>query len=98
MELKLGKKDMREELISVIVPAFNAENYIERCLQSIQRQTYRHLEIIVVNDGSIDKTDDLVEEMQNKDSRIILINKKMKESLVLEMMELKLPVANTYFL
>ena len=43
-------------LISIIVPAYNVEQWIERCLESIQNQSYKNLEIIVIDDGSKDKT------------------------------------------
>ena len=63
-------------LISVIVPAYNIENYIERSLKSICNQTYENLEIIVVNDGSSDNTGEIIDRMANLDSRIIPIHKK----------------------
>ena len=50
------------ELISVIVPAYNAEKCIKRCLNSIMNQTYRNLQIIVINDGSADGTKKILEE------------------------------------
>lgn len=53
---------MSEKLISVIVPAYNVENYIRRCLDSLVGQTYGNLEIIVVNDGSTDRTGEIIEE------------------------------------
>lgn len=53
---------MNEKLISVIVPAYNVENYIRRCLDSLVSQTYENLEIIVVNDGSTDRTGEIIEE------------------------------------
>ncbi len=53
---------MKEKLISVIVPAYNVENYIRRCLDSLVSQTYENLEIIVVNDGSTDRTGEIIEE------------------------------------
>ncbi|MDD6134185.1 MAG: glycosyltransferase family 2 protein [Selenomonadaceae bacterium] len=65
---------MKEDsLISVIVPAYNAGDYIERCLKSILQQTYKNLEIIVVDDGSIDNTKTIVRKYQEKDPRISLI-------------------------
>ena len=42
------------ELISVVIPVYNVENYLERCVKSVIKQTYRNLEIILVNDGSTD--------------------------------------------
>lgn len=60
-------------MISVIIPAFNAETTIIRCVNSIQRQTYSNLEIIIVNDGSKDTTEKAVKSLQEKDNRIKLI-------------------------
>ena len=51
---------MNEETISVIIPIYNAEKYIRRCLDSIKTQTYKMLEIICVDDESKDKSDDIV--------------------------------------
>lgn len=64
-----------EHLISVIVPAYNIERYIGRCLDSICQQTHKELEIIVVNDGSTDATGDIIENYAKLDSRIIVIYK-----------------------
>ena len=60
--------------ISVIVPAYNCQDTIERCIKSIQNQTYKNLEIVVVNDGSTDNTETLLREMQDEDDRIIVIS------------------------
>lgn len=65
-----------EVWVSIIVPAYNIEQYIERSLRSICEQTYRNLEIIVVDDGSTDKTGKIIDEVAAKDSRIIPIHKK----------------------
>ncbi|MBQ8044624.1 MAG: glycosyltransferase, partial [Clostridia bacterium] len=61
--------------ISVIVPAYNIEEYLSRCLDSILNQTYENIEIIVVNDGSKDNTEKVIKEYARKDSRVKLISK-----------------------
>lgn len=66
---------MKKDLISVVIPVYNAEVYIKRCLESIQKQTYDNLEIIVVNDGSTDNTQKVLEEIQQQDRRIKMIQK-----------------------
>lgn len=58
--------------ISVIIPAFNAEKTIEKCVYSVQKQIYSVLEIIVVNDGSTDNTERVVERLAKNDNRIKL--------------------------
>lgn len=63
-------------LISVVVIGYNAKNDIERCLVSIINQTYKNIEIIMVDDGSTDSTAEIVKEMADKDSRIKLIKQK----------------------
>ena len=62
--------------ISIIVPAYNVEKYIEKCLNSILNQTYKNIEVIVVNDGSTDNTLNILEEVSKTDNRVILINQK----------------------
>lgn len=62
-------------LISVIVPAYNVEAYLERCVESIIHQTYSELEIILVDDGSTDRTGILCDQIAQKDDRIIVIHK-----------------------
>jgi len=62
-------------LVSVIVPVFNAEKYITACLDSIVTQTYKNLEIIIVDDGSTDKSLETVSEYALKDGRIAVIRK-----------------------
>ena len=54
--------------ISIIIPAYNAEKHIDKCLKSIINQTKKELEIIVINDGSTDNTEDVIKKM--KDNRI----------------------------
>ncbi|MCD7740147.1 MAG: glycosyltransferase [Candidatus Gastranaerophilales bacterium] len=62
--------------ISVIVPVYNVEKYLKECLDSILSQTFADIEIICVNDGSTDNSRKILEEYKNKDSRIIIIDKK----------------------
>lgn len=61
--------------ISIIVPVYNAGNYLERCLESLIYQSYEHLEIILVNDGSTDNSLEICKVYANKDSRIHVIDK-----------------------
>lgn len=61
------------DLISVIVPVYNAEKSVERCLKSIIKQSYKNLEIIIINDGSTDKSLNICEKFYAKDSRIRII-------------------------
>lgn len=63
------------ELLSIIIPAYNIENYIGRCLDSLINQTYKNLEIIVVDDGSTDNTLSIIHEYENEDNRIVVIHK-----------------------
>ncbi|MFV9551020.1 glycosyltransferase [Algibacter sp. PT7-4] len=60
--------------ISIIVPVYNAEKYIAKCIESILDQTYRNLEVILINDGSKDNSLAICNTYKNIDSRIIIIN------------------------
>lgn len=60
--------------VSVIIPAYNIERYIDRCLQSIINQTLKDIEIIVINDGSMDNTEKIIKKHFLKDNRIKLIS------------------------
>lgn len=62
-------------LISVIVPVYNVEDYLARCVDSILAQSYENLEIILVDDGSTDRSGELCDELGKKDSRIRVIHK-----------------------
>ena len=61
---------MENDLISIIVPVYNCEKYIEDCINSIKNQTYKNIEIIIVNDGSTDRSLELIQEAANDDKRI----------------------------
>jgi glycosyltransferase involved in cell wall biosynthesis len=63
------------DLISIIVPVYNMEKYLERCIESILSQTYRELEIILVDDGSADSSPQICDDYALKDNRIKVIHK-----------------------
>lgn len=64
-----------KKLISVIVPVFNVEKYLEKCIESIRNQTYKNLEILLINDGSTDKSFEICNKYLEIDDRIVLLNK-----------------------
>lgn len=66
---------MKADLISVIVPVYNVEKYLERCVDSILRQTYETLEIILVDDGSTDTSPKMCDAFSKKDERIKVVHK-----------------------
>ncbi|MFV0555727.1 MAG: glycosyltransferase family 2 protein [Lactovum sp.] len=67
---------MREKLISIIVPVYNAENFLQRTVESILNQTYHNLELILINDGSKDRSGEICENLANKDSRVRVFHAK----------------------
>ena len=60
---------MRHELISIIIPIYNVENYLRQCLDSIVAQTYQNFECLLINDGSPDNSSDICREYVAKDTR-----------------------------
>lgn len=66
---------MKQVEISVIVPIYNAQNYMEKAIESLINQTFKNIEIILVNDGSTDKSKNICEKYSEKDKRIVVINK-----------------------
>ena len=70
----LGKENsFMTEKITVIVPVYNVENYLNKCLDSLINQTYKNLEIIVINDGSTDNSGEICQEYAQKDNRITYV-------------------------
>lgn len=67
---------MKQELISIILPVYNVSKYLEECMKSIINQTYKNIEIIVVNDGSTDESDYICEKYKKLDNRIKVIHQK----------------------
>lgn len=65
----------KDSLISIIIPVYNVEKFIDRCIKSVINQTYTNLEIILVDDGSPDNCGNICEEYANQDSRIKVIHK-----------------------
>ncbi len=61
-------------MVSIIIPCYNAEKTIKRCLESVISQTYKNIEIVIINDGSIDKTDSIIKKYIN-DNRIKYYNR-----------------------
>ena len=68
-----------EEKVSVIIALYNCEDKITRCIESIENQTYKNIEIIVCDDCSTDNSFEVVKELTKKYDNIILVEKKVKE-------------------
>lgn len=66
---------MDQPLVSIILPVYNAQNHIVRCVESILAQTYRNIELIILNDGSRDESLPVCEQFRQRDSRILLVDK-----------------------
>lgn len=66
--------------VSIIIPIFNMEKYLNKCIESILKQTYKNIEIILINDGSTDCSEQIVIEWAKKDSRIIYVYQENKGS------------------
>ena len=67
---------MTKELISIIVPVYNVEKYLKKCVDSIVNQTYKNLEIILVDDGATDNSGKICDELVELDNRIKVYHKK----------------------
>lgn len=63
-----------EDLISIVVPIYNVERYLDKCVKSILDQTYKNLEVVLVDDGSTDKSSQICDEWKGKDNRIKVIH------------------------
>ena len=68
------KNRIESPLVSIIIPVYNSETYVEECICSALNQTYRNLEIIVVNDGSTDDSIHIIERLKLQDNRIVCIS------------------------
>ena len=65
-----------KKLVSIIIPSYNVEEYIRQCVESLLKQTYKNIEIIVVDDGSTDETANIIKTLMDKDERIIYYKKR----------------------
>ena len=63
---------MSEKLVSIIIPVYNAEKYLQKCLDSVISQTYTNIEILLINDGSNDGSKQICEDYEKQDNRIKL--------------------------
>lgn len=79
--------------ISIIVPVYNAEKYLKKCLDSLVNQTKKELEFILINDGSTDKSEEIIKHIKIKELNILKI--KIKELAKLETLVLKSHQENT---
>lgn len=66
---------LEKDLISVIIPVYNVQDYLSSCLESVINNSYRNLEIICVNDGSTDACLEILKRYEKQDSRICLFSK-----------------------
>jgi glycosyltransferase involved in cell wall biosynthesis len=64
------KKLADNNMISVIIPIYNTEKYIQRCLNSVLHNSYRNIEVICINDGSTDHSLDILDEIAQSDKRV----------------------------
>ena len=65
-----------EDKVSIIVPIFNVEQWLDECVQSIVMQTYKNIEIVLVDDGSTDNSGNICEEWKVKDKRVVVVQEK----------------------
>ena len=62
---------LKKPMVSIIVPIYNAELYLDDCLKSLVNQTMSDIEIVLINDGSLDKSEDICKKYMNEDKRIV---------------------------
>ena len=70
-------ENSRTPLVSILIPLYNQERYFDKCMRSVCGQTYKNLEIIVINDGSTDRSPEIAQQWAARDSRIKYISKKL---------------------
>ena len=75
------------EKISVIIPVYNSKKYLNKCVSSVLKQSYQNMEIILVDDGSTDGSDEICDKFKKKDNRVKVIHKKMVVQANVEILE-----------
>ena len=80
-------------MVSVVVPIYRVEKYLRKCVDSLLQQTYKNIEIILVDDGSPDACPEICDELKKTDDRIVVIQKRMVDCQMLETLEFRLPMA-----
>ena len=80
---------MTTDLVSVVIPVYNSEKFLEECLDSILAQTYQNIEVIVVDDGSTDASPDILERYSDKINIISQKNQGLASALNLGISEMK---------
>lgn len=68
-------KEYNGNLVSIVVPVYNVKKYLEKCVESILQQTYKKIEIILVDDGSTDGSGKLCDKLQSEHKDIVVIHK-----------------------
>lgn len=74
--IEVKKNFMQDDLISIIIPIYNVQKYLERCVESVLGQTYHNLEIILVDDGSTDNSCAICDKYKSMDKRVMVVHKK----------------------
>ena len=78
----MNHKILNHEIkLSIVMPVYNTEKYVERCIESVLKQTYRNIELIIVDDCSPGKIKEIVKKYSNNDSRVQLISHEKNEGL-----------------
>ena len=73
---------MSNELVSVILPIYNVELYLKKCIESVIMQSYKNMEIILVDDGSTDQSPYICDEYAKMDSRIMIIQNIIRRGVI----------------